>query len=215
DLNRAIARIWNVETQHGYARRRRTIWAESRSLPRGVSAKESATLPELAILSVLPCRHRLCSHRVHQRNFLKRSALDHCRGRSIELLPPFVIFSPIQNPCRPGCHLHPPFASWFEHLLHDERLALVACLAIAPQHRIDFVTSFEPTVDEDVVGCELETIRQQVFEGVGVNCMTFLNGIEQRRRAHQLRLNRRDTDSFEKTDQSERRHHAGLVPERQ
>jgi hypothetical protein len=44
---------------------------------------------------------------------------------------------------------------------------------------------------------------------------TFLDGVEQRRCTHQLRLNRRDTDGFEETYQPERRHRAGLVPERQ
>ena len=54
-----------------------------------------------------------------------------------------------------------------------------------------------------------------MFEYAGANCVTFLNGVEQRRCAHQLRLNRRDTDGFEETNQPERRHRTGLMPERQ
>jgi hypothetical protein len=52
-------------------------------------------------------------------------------------------------------------------------------------NRIDLVASFEPTVNENIVGCEFETIRQQVFECVGANCTTFLDGFEQRRWADQ------------------------------
>jgi hypothetical protein len=38
---------------------------------------------------------------------------------------------------RPGRRLSPPFASRFEHLLHNKRRALIGSLTIAHQHRID------------------------------------------------------------------------------
>jgi hypothetical protein len=97
------------------------------------------------------------------------------------------------------------WAKLAESLNRAKRRALMGRLTIAHKHRIDRVTGFEPTVNKNVVGSEVDTIRQQVFECVGANCATFLDGVDQRRRAHQLRLNRRDTDGFQETYQPERR----------
>ena len=50
-------------------------------------------------------------------------------------------------------------------------------LAIAHQHRIDRVTGFEPTVDENVVGGEVGTIRQQV---AWASCILYRAGNDER-----------------------------------